>query len=84
VPQKQQGFVSIVEKWSKGLTLRDISANFSLSKRSLSTTERLRCRKKRHLQVRLGGGIRGPGPRANVGLEKAVSKEAAFFLLWFP
>ena len=24
-------------------------------------------------------GIRGPGPRAHVGLEKAVSKEAAFF-----
>jgi hypothetical protein len=35
----------------------------------------------RHLQVRLGGGFRGPGPRANVGLEKAVSKEAAFFCL---
>ncbi len=37
----------------------------------------------RHLQVRLGGGFRGPGPRANVGLEKAVSQEAAFFCLRF-
>lgn len=72
----------MVWKASKRLTLGDISANFPVTKRSLIATNRLPAKNK-HLQVRLGGGIRGPGPRANVGLGKAVSQEAAFFLLRF-
>ena len=43
VPQKQQQCQAGKGCLPKGLTFGDISANFTLSKRSLSTTDRLRC-----------------------------------------
>jgi len=60
------------------LTFTEISENFRHSKRSLSATESTSA-KHTYLQVRLGGGFRGPGPRAYVGLDKAASLKPLFF-----
>ena len=66
----------------KGLTNAGFLRIFTSQRSPFSNNWWLR-ENARHLHVRLGGGFRGPGPRANVGLEKAVSKEAAFFCCVF-
>ena len=83
MPQKQQRLLMKRAGLPKGLTIGEISANLTFSKRSLCTTNDCVAGKK-YLQVRLGGGIRGPGPRANVGLEESgFERSRFFFVFWY-